>query len=480
SIPFSVYMRLFRYFVLGLSLFLMDTALDLTVSSKYFDMRDCFKTLSHVFPILDPSELLQGNETEDSPIPGFLKSGFYMQLREETIQSLPLHWARRVNDIVRFQIVDITPISESCTFNGEQFDNFVDLGLDLCEGPLKGDNRTSLIRSFWTDNVLDEDQLLHVFLPGSTHGNESLFSQLAATATAQGLNLSRALISIDKVNKLLTEEEVALIQEFLLDWGPHIPPMINGLSTKLNVSDIEKVRVQSKRSGRELPRDKDSLAQLNVSLTEFITDPLLLFKFLSDKEKAAILTRIQRLLPEFVPSEVNSILKIKKALDATPGVNDLLSDAFLRFPIEFFIKILGAGFSAEDEVGFKEAYFFFQKEETRLRGLFDMMLERDLLTHEGRSHFLSSCSKTNYSVHCINRKTDLCPNGHISYGVLTLAAMAVPGILFGLSEFFHFKHFRFGELKVMGREWSLVLKLMILPLYVFVMIPFFFFISIWK
>ncbi|XP_040567726.1 uncharacterized protein [Lepeophtheirus salmonis] len=58
--------------------------------------------------------------------------------------------------------------------------------------------------------------------------------------------------------------------------------------------------------------------------------------------------------------------------------------------------------------------------------------------------------------------------------------MAVPGILFGISEFVHFKHFRFGDFKVLGLQWSFMVKIMVLPLYVTVMIPFFFFITIWN
>lgn len=52
------------------------------------------------------------------------------------------------------------------------------------------------------------------------------------------------------------------------------------------------------------------------------------------------------------------------------------------------------------------------------------------------------CSHDHLEVKCADTSEDLCPYGHIHYGLLTLLILAVPGMLFGYSEFMHFKAFR--------------------------------------
>jgi hypothetical protein len=54
-----------------------------------------------------------------------------------------------------------------------------------------------------------------------------------------------------------------------------------------------------------------------------------------------------------------------------------------------------------------------------------------------------------YSTHehleidCVDESEDLCPNGHLQYGLVTIGPVALPGILFALSEFFHHHAFRY-------------------------------------
>ena len=37
---------------------------------------------------------------------------------------------------------------------------------------------------------------------------------------------------------------------------------------------------------------------------------------------------------------------------------------------------------------------------------------------------------------CIDSSVDLCPNGHLAYGLATLAVVALPGAVFAISAFF--------------------------------------------
>jgi hypothetical protein len=51
--------------------------------------------------------------------------------------------------------------------------------------------------------------------------------------------------------------------------------------------------------------------------------------------------------------------------------------------------------------------------------------------------------------------------------------VALPGILFALSEFFHHHSFRFGGIfgRLVGQSWSWPIKIFFLPFYVLIMIP---------
>ena len=55
---------------------------------------------------------------------------------------------------------------------------------------------------------------------------------------------------------------------------------------------------------------------------------------------------------------------------------------------------------------------------------------------------LPQCAHDRLEVRCADTSEDLCPYGHIHYGLLTLVILAAPGALYGYSEFMHFKAFR--------------------------------------
>jgi hypothetical protein len=49
----------------------------------------------------------------------------------------------------------------------------------------------------------------------------------------------------------------------------------------------------------------------------------------------------------------------------------------------------------------------------------------------------------------------------LQYGLVTIGPVALPGILFALSEFFHHRAFRFGGIfgRLVGQNWSFPVKL---------------------
>ena len=66
-----------------------------------------------------------------------------------------------------------------------------------------------------------------------------------------------------------------------------------------------------------------------------------------------------------------------------------------------------------------------------------------LLTEEGRSSFARNCSMKQLSVSCRDTTIDLCPNGHLMYGTATACVLALPGIIYAISEVLHYRYFRF-------------------------------------
>ena len=108
-----------------------------------------------------------------------------------------------------------------------------------------------------------------------------------------------------------------------------------------------------------------------------------------------------------------------------------------------------------------------------------------LLTEEGRSNFARNCSMNQLSVSCRDTSIDLCPNGHLLYGTATACVLALPGIIYAISEFLHYRYFRFAEVfrnseiahdhsKPPSRKGSvsILLSILLLPIYIAFMIPF--------
>ena len=77
---------------------------------------------------------------------------------------------------------------------------------------------------------------------------------------------------------------------------------------------------------------------------------------------------------------------------------------------------------------------------------------------------------------------DLCANGHYLYGFITITCVALPGILFGVSDFLNFKGFSFGRVieNPFLRRWPMIIKLLVLPIYMILMVPLVIFITSYK
>ena len=103
----------------------------------------------------------------------------------------------------------------------------------------------------------------------------------------------------------------------------------------------------------------------------------------------------------------------------------------------------------------------------------------NLLTQEGRSSFAHSCSMKTLSVTCRDTSINLCPNGHLLYGTATACVLALPGIIYAISEFLHYRYFRFADVFGASRNsktnspggLSFSFNCLLLPVYIVIMIP---------
>ena len=106
----------------------------------------------------------------------------------------------------------------------------------------------------------------------------------------------------------------------------------------------------------------------------------------------------------------------------------------------------------------------------------------NLLSPTGREAFVADCNHETLNVECIDDSIDLCANGHHLYGFSTITCVALPGILFGLSDFLNFKGFSLG--RMLGnpflRRWPMIFKVLVLPLYMILMVPLVIFITSYK
>ena len=98
------------------------------------------------------------------------------------------------------------------------------------------------------------------------------------------------------------------------------------------LADAEKVLM--KIDVNNLPAIVAKLDELEIDLTDFITNPGIFFDFLNDPDKLAILTELQDLLPKFKPSDIETFLQLQEVVQGAqeefgdPNEPDVMSKLF--------------------------------------------------------------------------------------------------------------------------------------------------------
>ena len=178
--------KVFRLLIFGLSIYLVDVALHLTIASHYLTMRHCHRSISHdltdfkldnfvnfsSFSSPPSARINDGDAAADLGLGGFteatnndnflaeklgtlLNGGLYLNLRDKVIKILPTHWVQRIIEIVSFQIGqhNFSQIPLLCTFNGIRFSSLPHMVTYVCDNAFSAGIAASIRSRNSTENV---------------------------------------------------------------------------------------------------------------------------------------------------------------------------------------------------------------------------------------------------------------------------------------------------------------------------------------
>ena len=463
-----------------------------------------------------------------SKLDEFITDNIYVKLREKVFKILPEHWKQRIIDIVTFQVGrhSISSVPDICVVNDQtKLNRLSQMALYICSNTLEGGSLDSpegqAIQGALVELVptrLKEDQLIK----HAINGHYMVVIQDILANNFNASTLKRVNQVMDTFQSTFNEPgELKTIMGLLTI--PKISANLGNLTNALGSIDPENLNGAANALAKIDPNNmgklEELLGQLNITLATLIVDPTVFLSFLGDPEKGKILVELQKYLPQFEPREINDFLTIKIEIDEKigPDAGEILGSvlalpmSLLRkvcliyhtrlkyhsrplhyhvalqnsYLILFIFQIFSLRLADEDIEALKGvADKFLGSEDSNISSLVNFVTTKwKLLTEEGRSSFAHSCSMKKLSVVCRDTSIDLCPNGHLLYGTATACVLALPGIIFAISEFLHYRYFRFAEVFQLsttangdahpkGSSLSFSFSCFLLPFYIVIMIPF--------
>ncbi|TRY78633.1 hypothetical protein TCAL_14430 [Tigriopus californicus] len=488
--------RLFRVLVFGLLLYVVNIGLHFAIASQYLGMRECHRGISHTLYDFKLSDIVKLNETvhepggdldidaqhgvSSNPMEAFVNEQLFIKVRNQLISLIPDHWVQRIMGIVQFQLKEYKPrhIARLCKFNEQTFDTTLALGAYICQDALSEENRMGIEEIFHDILEGDEDQILEAMMAND-------FEKLTQVIPKSiGVEIpANGLLVMNKITQKLSPEELGIIVVFMDDpeVASKIAPMMKALS-KVDPVELDRMsKTLGKINPKNIPIIEEKLKPLNLTLADFVTNPSVLVRFIQKPQLASILIEVQGLLPLFMPSDINAVLVVKNSFDSIPGAGKVLGKV-LKLPFDLVTKVMSVKFSEDEMVTMQVLGQSF--ENPKAKRLFKVVQALNLLNEntrlEAMNNLTRQCVHDRLKVKCEDKTKDLCPNGHLYYAILTLISLAVPGALFAITEFCHFKSFRFGSLfgSLYGVDMSPALKWLLLPFYIVIMIPLKFLITI--
>ena len=163
--------------------------------------------------------------------------------------------------------------------------------------------------------------------------------------------------------------------------------------TELDPKHIEgTVNTFGKIKTENIPQINELLGKLNVTLATFILNPVnIFFSSFGDPEKAKVMGQVQKLLPNFGPEDLETVLNVKIAFEKIPEFN-LIFSKVLDLPGIFLSKILKLKLTSGELEALQIAAETFTNDE-------DIKLLIGMSTNKKKSYYTiatTSCSSTTF------------------------------------------------------------------------------------
>jgi len=378
---------------------------------------------------------------------------------------------------VRYSLRDVSAL---CTVNDIKERGIISLGLAVCRRSLLGSEEVESELRGWLGGLEDglEDKVVEAALQGDLQNILVLLPDMFPDA---GLNNSHVKSLQDIVKPFKTAELTKLVTAFS---GANLTETDIAVLSAVMAEASDKLSdvgsVLSKIDPDNLGPITQSLDNLGIGLSDFITNPALFFKFFGDPEKSKILITLQNLLPKFVPDDIEAFLVFSNELEKAQKVYGDPDDVpvmtkLFRVPLDVLLGALPK-LKLDGEARFGMEALQLLMEDDNVKQLMGAASKLQLLKPEVQQQFISSCTQQQFKIQCKDTQ-DRCPSGHIVLGLACLLPLIFPGLIYAISTILHYrgtllqcgigKPFNLPKTKIdLSSAWVLLL-----PIYLVFMIP---------
>ena len=193
---------------------------------------------------------------------------------------------------------------------------------------LQPGTETGLIAGVTSGNISSALSHLPQLFPSAGLDDEHVSSLQALVAPFEISELVTLLTAFRNAN--FTDADLAVLEEISMT-------AVDDLKAAEKV--LMKIKVEN------LPAIVAKLDELEIELTDFITNPGIFFDFLGDEVKSAILVDLQTLLPKFKPSDIETFLVLQENVEAAqqkygdPDEPSVMSKLF-KIPMDVLLSAL--------------------------------------------------------------------------------------------------------------------------------------------
>ena len=322
-----------------------------------------------------------------------------------TAPVLPNHLLKSGLDLV-LEFLDkynINDVSSYCSINSATGD-LLSLSVEVCRPALRsalGEQKQDQL-SAWLATLQSGTE--KGLVSGVFSGNISLaLGQLPNLFPSAGLN-DQHVISLQKlVAPFEISELMTLLTAFRnANFTENDLKVLEEIS-KTSVDDLKAAeKVLMKIDVNNLPAIVAKLDQLEIKLTDFITNPGIFFDFLGDEEKSAILVDLQGLLPQFKPSDIETFLVLQENVDKAqekygdPNEPSVMSKLF-KIPMDVLLSALPK-IKLDDSAAAAFDTFKLLMEDQDFEFLSSLLSE--LLEPRIQKQIIDDCTKQDFTISC--------------------------------------------------------------------------------